>query len=163
MRFLLGLVTKNPMVLIWIALGAFAFGAVTAGGMAWKIQGWRLDKVKAEYASFVAQTKTLGDAAKAAAKATEESHARTTKEIKNAIPKQIAAARSAAVRNYIASLPVSPGGSGLSASARGTSGIDEPAKEPIPCRPGFIEDSAEDAAALMAWQAWARGIGFPVK
>lgn len=116
------------------------------------------------FAQFKAQVEVLGKAAAAEKKRIEEAHAKTTKEIKDAIPKQIAAARSHAVRNYIGSLPVSPGGSGVSGTARGASGIDAAGKEPVvACRPGFIEDAAQDAATLTAWQDWARQIGFPVR
>ena len=60
---LLGHVTKNPMLLIWIALGSFVAGIVTGGGTAWMVQGWRLDAVKAEFKGFVDTTKILGEAA----------------------------------------------------------------------------------------------------
>jgi len=117
-----------------------------------------------DFALFKAQVEVLGKAAAAEKQRIEAAHAKTTKEIKDAIPKQIAAARSHAVRNYVARLPVSPGGSGVSAIARGAAGIDAAGKEPVAaCRPGFIEDAAQDAATLTAWQDWARQIGFPVR
>ena len=67
MTWLLGKVIGNPLLIVWIAIGAFVAGGVGA----WKVQGWRLDAVKAEYQSFVAQTKTLGEAAQKAADVTK--------------------------------------------------------------------------------------------
>ncbi|MDR3414230.1 MAG: hypothetical protein P4L87_25260 [Formivibrio sp.] len=60
---LIGAITGNPMILLWIAIGAFALGLATGGGGAWWIQGLRLGAVKAEYAGFVATTKAQGEAA----------------------------------------------------------------------------------------------------
>lgn len=66
MNLLLGMATRitgNPMLLLWIALGAFAAGAVSGGGAAWTVQGWRLDAVRAEFKGFVDVTRALGEAA----------------------------------------------------------------------------------------------------
>ncbi len=116
------------------------------------------------FALFKAQVEVLGKAAQAEKKRTEEAHAKTTKEIKDAIPKQIAAARRHAVRNYVARLPVHPGGDRVPGAADSSAGIDAAGKEPVvACRPEFIEDAAQDAATLTAWQDWARQIGFPVR
>lgn len=68
---LVGRVTGNPMLLLWIALGAFVAGVVTGGGAAWKVQGWRLDAVKAEFKGFVDTTKALGEAAQKVSDATK--------------------------------------------------------------------------------------------
>lgn len=68
---LLGLVTQNPMLLVWIALGAFAAGAISGGGLAWTVQGWRLDAVKAEFKGFVATTRAQGEAAQKLSDATK--------------------------------------------------------------------------------------------
>lgn len=133
---------------------------VAATALCFKL--WR-EEVRA-FALLKAQVEVLGKAAAAEKKRIEEAHVKTTKEIKDAIPKQIAAARSHAVRNYIASLPVSPGSGGMSGVADRAGGIDAAGKEPVvACRPGFIEDAAQDAATLSAWQDWARQIGFPVR
>lgn len=71
MNALLGMVTKNPMLLLWIALGAFAAGAVAGGGTAWTLQGWRLDAVKAEFKGFVDTTRVMGEAAQKLSDATK--------------------------------------------------------------------------------------------
>ena len=67
MNLILGMITKNPLLLVWIALGAFAAGALSGGGAAWTVQGWRLDAVQAKFDGFVATTRTAGEAAQKAA------------------------------------------------------------------------------------------------
>ena len=70
MNRLVGLITGNPTLLLWLALGSFALGLASGAGGAWKVQGWRLDAVKAEYAGFAATVKAQGEAAKKLADAT---------------------------------------------------------------------------------------------
>ena len=165
MNWLLGKIVGNPAVLLWLLLAAFVAG----GSAAWTVQGWRLDAVQSKFDGFVATVKAQGEAAEKLKVAKETEHNRITKEIKDAIPKQIAAARSNAVRNYIASLPVSPGGSGVSGTARGAGGVDAASKESVAAGwsgtadPAFIEDCAQDAALIGAWQDWARKNEFPTK
>ena len=74
MNRLVGLITGNPAALLWIVAGAFALGLASGGGLAWKVQGWRLDSVQAKYDGFVATTKAEGEAAAklAEAKAAED-------------------------------------------------------------------------------------------
>ena len=59
MNWLLGKITGNPMLLLWIAGVAFFAG----GAAAWKVQGWRLDSVQSRYDGFVVTVKTQGEAA----------------------------------------------------------------------------------------------------
>jgi hypothetical protein len=56
-------ITGNPMLLLWIALGAFAAGVMSGGGAAWTVQGWRLDAVQSKFDGFVATAKAQGEAA----------------------------------------------------------------------------------------------------
>lgn len=74
MNRIVGMITGNPWVLVWIAAGAFALGLGLGAVGAWKVQGWRLAAVKAEFTGFVTTTKAEGDAAKnlAEAKAAED-------------------------------------------------------------------------------------------
>ena len=161
-------VTGNPMLLLWIALGAFAAGVVSGGGAAWTVQGWRLDAVQSEFDGFVATVKAQGEAAEKLKAVKEAEHARITKEIRDAIPKQIAAARSGAVAAYRLRHPDTGGGC-VPGTADHPRGVDAAREEPVAAgwsgtaAPAFIEDCAQDAAVVNAWQAWARGIGFPVK
>ena len=76
MNRLVGLITGNPMVLVWIAVGAFMLGLASGGGAAWKVQGWRLDTVQAKFDGFIATTKAQGEAAEKLAKAKEAEHKR---------------------------------------------------------------------------------------
>lgn len=167
MNWLLGLVTRNPLFLLWLTLGAFAAGAISGGGAAWTVQGWRLDAVQTKYDSFVATTKALGEQAEKDKRAVELAHAKTTKEIRDEIPKKIAAARANAVAAYRLRYP-DAGSGNVSCPANGAGGTDAAGKEPVAAGwtgadPVFVEDCAQDAAMIGEWQAWARGIGFPVK
>lgn len=166
MGWILGLVTKNPLVLAYIAAGAFAAGLLTGGGTAWKVQGWRIEALQTKYDAFVSQVKLLGEQAEKDKKRIEADHAKTTQEIKNAIPKKIAAARTGAVAAYRLRYP---GGGAVSCPAVDTSGVPATVKEPVvagwagAADPTFIEVCAEDAQIRAMVGDWARGIGFPVK
>jgi hypothetical protein len=168
MNFILSLVTKNPLVLLWLALGAFAAGAMSGGGAAWTVQGWRLDAVQSKFDGFVATTKVLGEAASKEKAATEKAHAKTTQEIRDEIPKKIAAARTNAVAAYRLRYP-DAGSGNVSCPADCPGGTDATGEERVAAEwdssapPAFIEDSAHDAVTIDLWQTWARGIGFPIK
>lgn len=122
---------------------------------------WR-EEVRA-FAKFQAQVEVLGKAAEADKIRIEAEHAKVTKEIKDAIPKKLAVARSNAVANYIASLPVDSGSCSVSGLANGSSRTDATSEESIPASGAFIQDCAQDVATIGLWQSWARGVGFPVK
>lgn len=66
MNWILGKFTANPMLILWVALGAFAFGAFSGGCAAWTVQGLRLDAVQSRFDGFVATTRAEGEAAEAA-------------------------------------------------------------------------------------------------
>ena len=70
MNRLVGMITGNPTLLLWLALGSFALGLASGGGVAWKVQGWRLDAVQAKFDGFTATVKAEGEAAKKLADAT---------------------------------------------------------------------------------------------
>jgi len=74
MNRMVGLITGNPMALLWLMVAAFIVGLSSGAGGAWWIQGLRLDAVQADYAGFVATAKVEGEAAKklADAKAAED-------------------------------------------------------------------------------------------
>lgn len=77
---LAGSVTGNPMLLVWIAAAALALGTVSGGGVAWKVQGWRLDSLRAEYSLFKGQVEANGKIAEANTKAKETQDASNTTE-----------------------------------------------------------------------------------
>jgi hypothetical protein len=112
---------------------------------------------------FKAQVAVIGEQAQKDKERIDEANATTLKEIKDAIPKQIADARAGAVKRYIASLPPSAGSCVLPAPTVVPGGTDAASKEPIPCRPGFIEDAAQDAATIGLVQEWVRKSGLPVQ
>ena len=70
MNRLVGLITGNPTLLLWLALGSFALGLASGTGGAWTVQGWRLDAVQAKFDGFAATVKAQGEAAKKLADAT---------------------------------------------------------------------------------------------
>jgi hypothetical protein len=113
---------------------------------------------------FKAQVAIIGQAAEAEKKRIDEANATTLKEIKDAIPKQIADARAGAVKRYIASLPPSSGSCVLPAPTVVPGGVDATGSEQlVTCRSGFIEDAAQDAATIGLVQEWVRKVGLPIK
>lgn len=114
---------------------------------------------------FKAQVLAIGEQAKKDKERIEAEHAKANKEIKDAIPKQIAAARSNAVRAYLASLPAQPRSNALPGTSIVPGGTDESSEKQVPfgCPESFIEDASEDAAAIVLIQEWVRKVGFPVE
>ena len=76
MNRLVGMITGNPTLLLWLALGSFALGLASGAGGAWTVQGWRLDAMKTEFDGFVTTTKAQGEIAENLAKAKEAEHKR---------------------------------------------------------------------------------------
>lgn len=66
MTWLLSLVTKNPLMLAWLAIGTFVAGLALGGTAAWTVQGIRLDKAHAEHARYVAESERNAAAAQRA-------------------------------------------------------------------------------------------------
>jgi uncharacterized protein YbbK (DUF523 family) len=139
----------------WVLIGLL----IASTGLFYKL--WRED-VRA-FNAYKIEVAALGKAAEMEKARIETEHAKTTKEIKDAIPKKIAAARSNAVANYLASLPAHSGSCGVSGAANGSGGANGSGEESIPASGAFIQDCAQDAATVGLFQEWIRGIGFPVK
>lgn len=57
MTKLLGMITGNPFVLLWIVLGAFAAGAATCGSAAWWAQGLNVTAEEQKFTKYQ-QTQT---------------------------------------------------------------------------------------------------------
>jgi hypothetical protein len=72
MGFLLKLVGGSSTTL-WLILSAIAFGAASGGGIAWKVQGYRLDALQNHFDKFVAEVKAKGEAAQIASDAQKKS------------------------------------------------------------------------------------------
>jgi len=67
MSKLIGIITGNPLVLLWIVLGAFAAGAASGGSVAWWIQGLNVTSVEQELTEFKQeQTRVYQEAQNAA-------------------------------------------------------------------------------------------------
>jgi|LakMenEpi03Aug12_release.lakeMendotaPanAssembly.Ray.scaffolds.fasta_scaffold03608_51 hypothetical protein len=132
---------------------------IIATGLFYKL--WR-EEVRS-FAVFKAQVETLGKAAQVEKERIEREHSKITKEIKDAIQKKVAAARTNAVANYIASLPVDSGSCGVSGTSNSPDGTNAAGEERMVASTGFIQDCAQDAATIGLWQEWASWVGFPVK
>ena len=139
----------------WVLIGLL----IASTGLFYKL--WRED-VRA-FNAYKIEVAALGKAAEMEKKWIETEHAKVTKEIKDAIPKKIATARSNAVANYLASLPDNSGSCRVSRVANSASGANGSGEESIPASGAFIQDCAQDAATVGLWQGWASGVGFPVK
>lgn len=81
MNRLVAMITGNPTLLLWLALGSFALGLASGAGGAWTVQGWRLDTVQAKFDGFVATTKAEGEAAEKLAKAAADEDKRNKERV----------------------------------------------------------------------------------
>lgn len=135
--------------------------AVLVASSAMFFKFWRNEV--ADFTAYRIEVAALGKAAEAEKKRIEAEHAKTTKEIKDAIPKKLAAARSGAVAAYLARMPAQPGGGSVSCPAVSAGGTDAAGEERMVASTGFVQDCAHDAAMIGSWQDWARGVGFPVR
>ena len=169
MGWLLSRVTGNPMLLIWIALGAFVLGAASGGGAAWKVQGWRIDKVQADFDKFVGETRVLGEAAKKE-KADKEASDKRNKELTDAENKRTIDG----LRTTVSKLRNARAGSGFVPGAASPTGrpdracfdraelesairgLDQEVQ-------GFVDKGSEAVVNLNSAKIWAGGIGSPGK
>lgn len=162
MNFLLGIVTRNPMVLIWIAVGAFVVGAASGGGTAWTVQGWRLDAVQAKFDGFIATTKAEGEAAKKLAndQAAEDKRKKEQADEENA--RTLSALRADVKRLRDAR----PGGSFVPAAASGSlrpelacfdrSELERAIRGLDLGVQGLVDEGSEDAVSLNTSKSWAQ-------
>ena len=133
---------------------------IASTGLFFKL--WRED-VRA-FNAYKIEVAALGKAAEMEKKRIEANHNKATKEIKDAIQKQITAARAGALRNYIARMPNNPCGSSVPSAPDSPGRTDDPGKEPlVACTGRFIEDAAADALQVGQFQDWVRKTGFPMR
>jgi hypothetical protein len=174
MSWLLGKITGNPMLLLWIAGVAFLAGVASGGGTAWKVQGWRLEAVQSKFDGFVATVKAQGEAAEEDAKRIEAQQKANLKEITDGLKRKQAAAIDRAVRNYAARYPADAGvcdnasGNQVPPITGGQQNDDGASEKPLvidadSIRAGFIRDCATDAATLDTWQSWGRLNNIPIE
>jgi hypothetical protein len=172
MNWLLGIVTKNPAVLAYIAAAAFAAGIAAGGVTAWKYQGALKDAAVSKYNAFVGETKTLGDAALKDKALIEAQHKTNLEVARNEYNDSLPQVRNDAVRNYLATHPRMPnnkntsGGTllGSPGSAKGTDAASQEQSTAL-CEPdtAFIQDAADDAKKIGSWQEWAILNKFPIQ
>lgn len=63
MTRLIGMITGNPLVLLWLVLGSIAFGVATGGSAAWYVQGLRVTSAKQDLVTYQQkQTQILQEA-----------------------------------------------------------------------------------------------------
>lgn len=151
----------------WPYLVAFTVGF----SMAWGVQGWRLDSTKKDLLVLETSVKTLGEQAKIEKEKIEQERDANLVKVET-YEKSLPDVRSNAVAAYKLRYP-NTCRSGVSQPTARKQVDDGTTKEPV--APGsaesstfitestFIEDSAEDANKLAAWQAWAILNDIPVK
>lgn len=173
MTWLLGKITSNPMVLLWIALAACAFGAASGGSAAWWVQGLRITAaqqetkaVEQEFTSFKQSTKEEGLQAKAENLRIKGEYQTTLKEIEAKHGKEIDRKAANAVANYRNAHPNSvcdslwkpttkgnTGGGAVSGSGAGIRMDDETQRQCVPDEE-FIRECARDANKVGAFQLY---------
>ena len=164
MNRLVGLITGNPTLLLWLALGSFALGLASGAGGAWKVQGWRLDAVKAEYAGFTATVKAQGEAAKKLADATAAEDKRKKESSDHEYQTTIAALtadnkRMRDDRARSSFVPAAPAGSrspGLACFDRAE--LEQALQRLDSGISGLVEEGDTDAVGLNVAREWAASI-----
>jgi hypothetical protein len=119
-----------------------------------------------EFAAFKAQVAAEGEAAKIEAKRIDDLHQHVLKETTDAWNKQLPAIRAGAVSAYLARFGVrdNPGSGNVPSNAGGAQSADGTSQGGVAtCAPGFVQDAAEDAGKVGAWQDWAKGNRLPVE
>ncbi|BCB27065.1 hypothetical protein SKTS_19510 [Sulfurimicrobium lacus] len=164
MSRLIGLITANPAVLLWMALGAFLLGLSSGGAGAWWVQGLRLSAVQAEYVGFVATTKAEGEAAQklATAAATEDKRKKensdhdykTTIASLNADIKRLRDARSGS--RFV---PAAPSGSRrVDLACFDRDELERTIREFDTTIQGLVDEGSADAVGLNVARFWAANI-----
>ena len=175
MSWLLKLAVSNPWVLLAIVLAIFGFGAMAGGSAAWWIQGLKVTAAQLETKSvqqafdeFTLGTKDAGLKAEDKRLDDEQKAKDNLKKVQEDHEKQIPAIRSRAVANYLAAhrLPDGPGASAGSGSVRQDGAglrLDDGASKKCVLDQRLIEDAADDATKVKAWQTYCRLNNCPVK
>ena len=160
MNRLVGMITGNPALLLWIAGGAFVLGLSSA----WWLQGLRLDAVQAKYDGFVATVKAEGDAATKLAEATAAEDKRNKESSDHEYQTTIArldadVKRMRDDRARSSFVPAAPAGSrsvGLACFDRAD--LERTLQQFDEAITGLIAEGDADAVGLNAARSWASGI-----
>jgi hypothetical protein len=164
MNRLVGAIVGNPVVLLWLALGAFAFGALSAGGVAWKVQGWRLDAVQAKFDGFAATVKAQGETAKKLADATAVEDKRKKESADHEYQTTIAGLNADVKRlrddrarsGYVPAAPAGSRSPGLACFDRAE--LEQALRRFDEGVTGIIAEGDADAVGLNVARSWAGGI-----
>lgn len=174
MTWLISKIVGNPVVLIVLLVGAFAVGVTSGGSAAWWIQGLRVTaaqqetkKVRQDFTKLQQETKEEGLKAKARELAKETEHQANLEKVRNDHERNIQAVRDSAVAKYLASRRVrnhaaGSGGGPVRADGQGLRVDDGTQPQCVPDKE-LIENAAEDAEKLSAWQDWCHLNNCPVQ
>lgn len=157
-------ITGNPTLLLWLALGAFALGLASGGGVAWKAQSWRLDSVQAKYDGFVATVKAEGEAAEKVAKAQTAEDKRNKERVDHDYQTTIAGLAADVKRlrddrarsGYVPAAPAGSRSPGLACFDRAE--LEQALRRFDDGISGILEEGDADAVGLNVARSWAAGI-----
>ena len=139
----------------WPYIVAFGIGFSAA----WGFQGLRLDNAKKDLLILETSVKTLGEQAKIEKEKVEQERDANLVKVET-YEKELPTVRSNAVAAYKLRYP-NTCSSGVPSPSPSKQVDEGTSKEPVVT--GFIEDSADDANKLAAWQAWAILNDIPTK
>ena len=164
MNRLVGMITGNPTLLLWLALGSFALGLASGAGGAWTVQGWRLDAVQAKFDGFVATTKAEGEAAEKLAKAAADEDKRNKERVDREYQTTIAGLAADVKRlrddrargGYVPAAPAGSRSPGLACFDRAE--LEQALQRLDDAISGLIGEGDADAVGLNVARSWAAGI-----
>ena len=142
MSKIIGMITGNPFVLLWIVLGAFAAGAASGGSVAWWIQGLNVTAAEQDFTTYRQTQTALIQEEKDRATIQREKASQDYERVSNILNDEInrhvvlqrcVSAGKCGVRND----PV-PAGSGIRATA--TIGLNGPSSNAVPSSAGAAEE-----------------------
>ena len=164
MNRLVGLITGNPMALLWLMAAAFVVGLGSGGSAAWWVQGLRLDAVQAEYDGFVTTTKVEGEAAKKLADATAAEDKRKKESSDHEYQTTIASLRADVKRMRDARagsrfVPAAPAGSRrVDLACFDRAELERTIRDFDSAIQGLVDQGSADAVGLNVARSWAAGI-----
>ena len=143
MSKIIGMITGNPLVLLWIVLGAFAAGAASGGSVAWWIQGLNVTAAEQEFTTYRQTQTALIQAEKDRATIQREKAGQDYEHLSNILNDEInrhvvlqrcVAAGKCGVRNK----PPVPACTGIRSTA--TIGLNGPSSNAVPSISGTAEE-----------------------
>ena len=160
MNRLVGMIVGNPGALLWLIGAAFLIGLSSGAGVAWWVQGLRLDAVQA----FVATTKAEGEAAKKLAEAAAAEDKRKKESSDHEYQTTIASLRADVKRMRDARagsrfVPAAPAGSRrVDLACFDRAELERTLQQFDEAVTGLIAEGDADAVGLNVARRWAAGI-----